>query len=333
MSLAMANNWTLTKKFLASILVALVIVFFIMGAMIRVHEKSVLNDELRKKGDTLASLLAGISAEAMLSYNFNALESYVQAISEGDPDVVAAEVTDKAGNVLTHLRPKESGKDPVLQFTHAVSQNNETIGAAKISFTTRNMTSALQRSQMIMLGLSVGTMAVVAFVVFYLFRILAIRPIERLKRSVEAVASGDLTHADEAGSGDEIGLLFSAMKAQDRDRRCPDRGRQRGIGKRTDQRRFGADVAGDDGAGGVGRGNVCVGRRDERYDPAECGQCTPDREDRAQVGERRHRQRQGGIRGGSGHERDRLQDIHYRGDRQADEPSCTERGDRGGAGG
>ena len=212
MSLAMGQNWTLTRKFLVSILVALVIVFAIMGTMIRMHEKSVLQYELSKKGDTLAKFLAGISAEAMLSYNFTALESYVQAISDGDADVVAAVVLDKTGNPVTHLRSKEGGKDALLEVTRPVIQNNETIGTVKIVFSSAQMNSALQRSQLIMLGLSVGTMALVAGVVFLLFRSLAIRPIERLRHVVAAVASGDLAQTVAAGSGDEIGKLFEAMQ-------------------------------------------------------------------------------------------------------------------------
>ncbi len=212
MSLMTMKKATLTRKFLVGILVALVVVFAVMATIIRVHETGVLTDDLTSKGETLAKFTAAISAEAILSYNFSSLESYVQSIAVGDPDVVSAVVVDKTGNPLTHLKPKESGRDKVLEFTHPVTQSNETIGTVTIGISTAHMNRALMRSQVIMLVLSVGTMLLVAFIVYVLFRMLAVRPVERLRSVVESVAHGDLTQAVASGSGDEIGMLFDAMR-------------------------------------------------------------------------------------------------------------------------
>jgi methyl-accepting chemotaxis protein len=212
MSLLETQGWSLTKKFTVGILVALLIVFLLMGAVMRAHEKSVLQDDLTRKGETLARFVAGISSEAMLSYNFSALESYVQAIAEGDSDVVNAVVLDKTGNPVTHLKPKDAGKAAVLTFSRPVLQNNEAIGMVKIDFTTMHVNAALQRSQLILLVLSIGTLLLIAVIVYLLFRIMAIRPIDRLRTVVKKVSEGDLSQTIDIGKKDEIGVLFDAMK-------------------------------------------------------------------------------------------------------------------------
>jgi methyl-accepting chemotaxis protein len=212
MSLLEMPGWSLTKKFTVGILVALLAVFLLMSSVMRAHEKSVLQDELAKKGDVLARFVAGISAEAMLSYNFSALESYVQTIAEGDPDVVAAVVLDKTGNPVTHLKSKDTGKGTVLTFSRPVTQNNETIGTVKIGLTTAHLNEALQRSQLILFALSIGTMLLIAVIVFVLFRTMAIKPIDRLRAVVKKVSEGDLSQTIDIGTKDEIGVLFDAMK-------------------------------------------------------------------------------------------------------------------------
>jgi methyl-accepting chemotaxis protein len=212
MALFGMRDWNLTKKFIISIVLALLVVFAAMGAVLNQHEKSVLTSELSKKGKNLAVFIAGISAEPVLSYNFTYLENYVRDIAAGDEDIVHAEIQDKDGNALTHQKPKSAEKESLLEFSSPIQQNNEKIGLVKIAFTTANISSALRRSQLILAVLSIGTMLLIALIVYALFRMVAIRPIERLKTVVQKVSEGDLVQTIDIGKKDEIGVLFDAMK-------------------------------------------------------------------------------------------------------------------------
>jgi methyl-accepting chemotaxis protein len=206
------RDWNLTKKFIISILLALLVVFTAMGTVIYRHEKSVLTSELSMKGKNLAVFIAGISAEPILSYNFTYLENYVRDIAAGDEDIVHAEVLDKDGNALTHQKPKDAEKEGLLEFSSPILQNNEKIGLVKITFTTAHINSALRRSQLILAVLSIGTMLLIALIVYSLFRMMAIQPIEKLKAVVQKVSDGDLSQTIDVGKKDEIGVLFDAMK-------------------------------------------------------------------------------------------------------------------------
>jgi methyl-accepting chemotaxis protein len=206
------RHFTIAQKFISGILLALLAIFTLMGGALSMNEKKVLVAELGKKGQNLVKFLAGISAEPLLSYNFAYLESYVRDVAAGDEDIVYAVVLDKDGNPLTHGKPAPQDGVRILEFSSPIRQGTETIGTVKIGFTTAHIDSALRGSQIILLALSVCALLLTAFIVYTLFRALAIKPIHRLNATVERVARGDLSQTVEAGTTDEIGTLFLAVK-------------------------------------------------------------------------------------------------------------------------
>jgi methyl-accepting chemotaxis protein len=212
MNFTLMNTWRLTTKFLVGILAALVLIFAAMGVIISAHEKSILISEINGKGNNLARFVAGIAAEPILSFNFSYLENYVQDISKGDPDIVYAVIQDKDGNALTHKKAEVADKSDILEFTSPVLQNTDRIGMVKIGISTEHVRRSLAQSRLIIGALSIGTMIVTSLMVFFLFRVMALKPIERLNSVVGLVASGDLTQTVEATTGDEIGVLSVSVK-------------------------------------------------------------------------------------------------------------------------
>jgi methyl-accepting chemotaxis protein len=202
---------TLTAKFLLTILAALILIFTAMGFIISSHEKNILMEEMNGKGANLAGFVAGIAVDPILSYNFSALENYVRDISAGDPDIVYAVILDKAGNALTRQKGEPADKTGLLEYSAPVVQSNEKIGSVKIGLSTKHLREALGKSRLIIAVLTLGTLLVVSVLVFSLFRVMAINPIERLKQVMEQVSSGDLTRSVEAPTRDEIGLLFASL--------------------------------------------------------------------------------------------------------------------------
>jgi methyl-accepting chemotaxis protein len=211
MELTMMKSWKLTKKFTVSILVALALVFTAMGVIINMHERSVLLSEITSKGNNLSGFLAKISVEPILSFNFSYLESYVKDIASGDPDIAYAVIADKDGNPLTQQKIADD-KSGIREFTNPVLQNNDLIGSVTIGISTKHMESALMKSRMIITLLSVGTMVVISLLVFFLFRVLALKPIERLNAVVRQAAEGNLAQTVNVGTADEIGLLFGSIR-------------------------------------------------------------------------------------------------------------------------
>jgi methyl-accepting chemotaxis protein len=212
MKAGVTSKWSLTRKFLISILAALVAVFAVMTAIISAQNKKMLVAELGEKGKNLTAFIAGISAEPLLSYNFNYLENYVQDVSSRDKDILYAVVLDKEGKAVTRQQAEPQDKSGILEFASPIVLNNETIGTVKLGFTTVHIESAIRSSMLLMMSLSLGTMLAISLIVYYLFRVIAIRPIGELNAAVERVAAGDLTQTVDAKSQDEIGVLFVSLK-------------------------------------------------------------------------------------------------------------------------
>jgi methyl-accepting chemotaxis protein len=202
---------TLTKKFLASILLALLLIFTAMGLTINFYERKALVSELEGKGENVARILAAISGETILSFNFPALENQVRYVGAGDGDIIFAFVEDREGKNLAEYRKAGAEKAGVLEFSSPILQQGEKIGTVKIGYATTHIKDALQRSQFIILLLSLGTLLLVSLIVYLLFRFLTVKPISRLSAVVERIAGGDLSQTVESGSSDEIGMLFRSI--------------------------------------------------------------------------------------------------------------------------
>jgi len=118
----MLFHWTLTRKFLVSILLALLLIFAVMGLIINAHERKVLIDELSGKGDNVARILSAISAEPILSFNFASLENQVRYVGAGDDDILFAIVQDRDEKVLVSYQKAGSEKADSLEFSRPILQ-------------------------------------------------------------------------------------------------------------------------------------------------------------------------------------------------------------------
>lgn len=211
MNMGFLSHWTLTKKFLAGILLALLLVFTAMGVIIGSHEKKVLVNELSGKGENIARILAAISSEPILSFNVTDLENQVRYVGTGDDDIVFAVIKDRDNKIMTEYRKNGADKTSFIEFSSPIKQENETIGMVMIGYATTGIKRALYQSQAILVSLSIGTLVLISLIVYLLFRFLALKPIDRLNAVVGQVAKGDLTRSLKAESGDEIGTLFTSI--------------------------------------------------------------------------------------------------------------------------
>ena len=202
---------TLTRKFLVSILLALLLVFTTMGLLINYHEQKGLVRALEGKGENVARILAAISGELILSFNITSLETQVRYVGGGDNDIIFASVLDRDGKLLTEYRKKNAENTDFLECTSPILQQNEKIGTIKIGYATTPIKDALRSSRIILLFLTIGMLLLVSLIVHRLFRYLAVQPIGRLTSVLERIAEGDLSQTVETGSQDEIGQISNAM--------------------------------------------------------------------------------------------------------------------------
>jgi methyl-accepting chemotaxis protein len=204
------QDWTVTKKFLASILLVLLSVSMAMVVMLSSYQRTVLSRQLEEKGRNTAAFLAAISAEPILSYNFAYLEGYAKDISR-DREVFSAVIEDKQGNALTKVGDEQTGRSDTVEFTSPVMQGEEQIGMVRILFTLNFVNEATHKARGIILALCFGAAVIIAGIVYLLFSRIIVLPLAALKTSMEKLAAGDLDLSVETRSNDEVGMLGKAV--------------------------------------------------------------------------------------------------------------------------
>jgi methyl-accepting chemotaxis protein len=204
------QDWTVTKKFLASILLVLLAVTTALVVTLSTYQRKVLSGQLEEKGRNNARFLAAISAEPILSYNFTYLEGYVKDISR-DREVASVVIEDKQGKALTTAGNEQAGKADVVEFTSPVMQGEEQIGLVRVLFTLKFVNEATQKAQGIILALCFGAVVLMTGIVYLLFSRIIVRPLVSLRTSMEKLAAGDLDLSVETRSNDEVGMLGKSM--------------------------------------------------------------------------------------------------------------------------
>ena len=209
------REWSVTKQFLASIMLVLLVVTFAMVWILSANQQRVLMRQLEDKGKNNALFLAAISAEPILSYNFAYLENYVKDISN-DREVVSAVIVDKQGAPLTQRSNDQKGEKNLLEFSSPIAQNGELIGTVKLGFTRQYVDEAVRSAQAIILMLFFVTMVVLAGVVYILFRKIIIAPLGAEPPFVASIANqvaeGDLNISLQTTADDRSSVLFSMKK-------------------------------------------------------------------------------------------------------------------------
>ncbi|WP_243374091.1 methyl-accepting chemotaxis protein [Geotalea sp. SG265] len=210
------QRWNLTRKFLAGILITLVLVFSVMSISLTLYQKYSVMEDMDRRGKNLVQFLATIGMEPILSFNYVYLENYVRDISANDREIVYALFMDKQGNILTPLDEKHASrakaeKEHLLVFTSPVKQSGEKIGAAQIALSTKASKERFREALLIILGLAGASIVGISIVFYLLFRRLALRPLGELKDRLERIADGDLTQTMEVRANDEIGEIARSM--------------------------------------------------------------------------------------------------------------------------
>jgi hypothetical protein len=118
MMMAFMQGSKLTKKFLVSILPVSAVVMTIIVIVLSIHQKCFLIKELNNKGKNTAEFLAGISAEAVLSYNCAHLENYVRDTAR-DHDSASVGIQDKQGSPLTHQKKETNSSRKFANMARA----------------------------------------------------------------------------------------------------------------------------------------------------------------------------------------------------------------------
>ena len=235
-----------TKLLIGTILIVAVLMGAVM-AVVEHRQRTTIIEEVHRRGTALAEGLAGVSAGALLLYNYTALEQNVVRFHR-ETDVTYAAILDRSGQVLAHSRAPQSvgvtlsdavsiralAAAPVLQETSGadgealydiavpILVEGDRWGTVRIGLSRRRMDAEIAGTRRELIALAVIALVLGGLATAMVARRIT-RPVRQLADGVAAIARGELEQRIEPRRSDELGrlaLAFNEMAAQLRQQRA-----------------------------------------------------------------------------------------------------------------
>jgi diguanylate cyclase (GGDEF)-like protein len=225
MRLGLGAKFTLTVLiFLAATTAANT--FYDLEASSRFHEQ-----QLEERGRALGRLIALVSPEAILGFDFLLLNDYTREVST-QPDVVYGVIMSPDGELLsahidetdpfvkkqlrsgTHdareLLKLRATRDELINLSFPITHNGKILGYFLVGLSREALTEEFRRQMAVKLLALAGVVLLVGIAIHMVFRYRVLQPIQRLITASRDVGRG-LHALVEVKSSDELGLLTKAF--------------------------------------------------------------------------------------------------------------------------
>src|SRR3990170_3885402 len=231
------SSLSLRVKFAGSTVLVLSLMMLALIVIVERRQRDTIVEEMRKRGVVLAKDLAAASTNALILYNYTALEQTVDRFGH-EADVVYAVVLDMDGKIAafsrqpglvgsipsepvdiraaaaTALLLQETAKDGEAIYVIAVPIFVEGTprkwGTVRIGLSRRRTEAEIARTRWGLVGLAAVILMVGGVAATVVARWVA-RPVRELVHGVEAVARGDLSQRIAVRSRDELGTMAAAF--------------------------------------------------------------------------------------------------------------------------
>lgn len=237
---------SLRTKLIAGTLLIVAVLMAAVTAVVEHRQRTTIIEEVHRRGNALAEGLAGVSAGALLLYNFTALEQNVVRF-DLETDVVSAMILDRFGEVIAHSRaPSAVGSTPsdavslralseAPLFQETAGPHGEPLydiavpilvegarwGTVRVGLSRQRMDAEISRTRRELAGVAALAVVLGILATAVVARRIT-RPVRQLADGVAAIARGELEQRIEPRRSDELGrlaLAFNEMAAQLRQQR------------------------------------------------------------------------------------------------------------------
>ncbi|MEL6402632.1 MAG: response regulator [Cyanobacteria bacterium J06626_4] len=189
---------------------------------------------LEQKAETDARFISGVAPEAVLTFDFLAIETLIQQATE-DEDIIYVLVVNQQQQALTRslerdhpllldAQPADSAPLPPLELLERVRAENPVkeirapivsdgrkLGEVWLGYSTQNLRQELYRASLTSLLASVTVSLLMASLTLVLFNRQVHRPLQAVIEWAQALAAGNLEQQVLTDRQDEIGQLNNAL--------------------------------------------------------------------------------------------------------------------------
>jgi diguanylate cyclase len=199
------------------------------------QQKQQLQAQLLERGRILGHFLSHVSTEAILAFDFVALESYVRDVNKRQ-DIIFSIILDKHGNPLTNYIDNDnpqirsladggkfSSVKELLQVarqnpditveTFAIQARKKLLGSAVIGISRERIERELMDYFIIQLSIYSTIILFLSLAIYFVFRINVLQPIGQLINGARRVADGYFDEPVDISSDDEMGKLTTAFNS------------------------------------------------------------------------------------------------------------------------
>jgi signal transduction histidine kinase len=203
---------SLTSKLMFAMIFLVLVGAVTFGSFILARERTLLQTEMETYGRSVANAFTPLFRYGIGLSDRSFLERQVQIIVE-DENIVQCALLDRNGKVLVSAVKKAPppSLDLIYRFSHPVqSQEEQLIGTIQMGISLHRFKARLDALKRDILFVTLGVIGIGVLFTIIFTRIL-LRPIEKLLAATEIVARGELLHAVDIHSRDEIGDLARAF--------------------------------------------------------------------------------------------------------------------------
>ncbi len=187
-----ARTWPLWWQILLASTLATLAVSFVAGEAVRRLERSYLLGDLDRQSQRVLGLISGAAIEAVIVEDRPVLDTLIeQAVSE-DVDIWSLEIRGAGGELLAGWsRSSEVGAINLLSFERPIELEGEVFGGVEIQWDGEQLHMAIDRHVQRLRLVAFALLLLFAMVVTLWTHVLAIRPVDRIHRRLQALTRGE----------------------------------------------------------------------------------------------------------------------------------------------
>ena len=205
----MKKSNSLSTRFI-SILILILITGQGFGTYLYISSaRTDLLDSLHKRMQRSIRQAAGISAEPILNFNFELLESYIEE-SLKDDDIESMRFLGTGGDVLKEKKIKRNAGSSFIAKQPIVLKDTP-VGTVEIIYTTKTIDAVMARNLIMIPLFQASMILVVALAVIYLFNIYIKKPVKAINDAISELTAGNLTVTLPPMRQDEIGSIAAGI--------------------------------------------------------------------------------------------------------------------------
>ena len=201
------------KKIQLPVLLLIIAILSVMGIVMATKNQQIQKDLLVSKSQSMARLMAKISAPSIANFEFAALDTFVQEVSKDDPDVAFAAFYNDKGDAITKADPNALKDASLLRYEQKIAhpESGQALGTFKIGYRQNALSDNFRNNVLITFVSVIIATALLSFGIAIVVRRLVTNPLQELGVVIEAVSHGQLNKKVDIQSNDEIGYIAKEL--------------------------------------------------------------------------------------------------------------------------